>query len=75
MVKYLDFTYFLVSFSLGLCLVYILGEDVKIITVYPNPTNVENILYKENSDECFRMKYKEVDCSDHTFNIKTTPFQ
>ena len=75
MVNYINFTYFLVSFSLGLCLVYILGADVKVITVYPNPTNVDKILYKDNAGECFRMNYKEVKCSDHPFNITTTPFQ
>jgi len=73
--KYIDFTYFLVSFALGLCLVYILGEDVKVITVYPNPSNVEKILYKDNADECFRMEYKQVDCSENLSNIVSTPFQ
>jgi hypothetical protein len=75
MVKYIDFTYFLVSFSLGLCLVYILGTDIKVITVYPNPTNVKDILYKDSAGECFRMDYKEVKCSKHASNITSTPFQ
>lgn len=75
MSKYINFTYFLVSFSLGLCLVYILGADVKVITVYPNPSNVEKILYKDNAGECFRMDYKEVDCSENIINLMTTPFQ
>ena len=75
MFQYINFTYFILSFTLGLFLVYVLGEDVKVIKVYPNPDNVQNILYKDKSDECFRMKANETDCPSIPEQLFVTPFQ
>jgi hypothetical protein len=75
MFQYINFTYFILSFTLGLFLVYVLGEDVKVVKVYPNPDNVQTILYKDKADECFKMKAKEVDCPSIPEKIFITPFQ
>jgi hypothetical protein len=75
MFQYINPTYFIISFSLGLFLVYILGEDIKVVRIYPNPTNVETVLYKDNAGECFKMKATEVNCSSITSQLFVTPFQ
>jgi hypothetical protein len=75
MFQYINLTYFIISFSLGLFLVYILGEDVKVVKVYPNPVNVETVLYKDNADECFKMNAVEVNCPSITSQLFVTPFQ
>jgi hypothetical protein len=75
MFQYINFTYFIISFTLGLFVVYVLGEDIKVIKIYPNPTNVESILYKDKADECFKMKALEVDCPSIPSQLFVTPFQ
>jgi hypothetical protein len=75
MFRYINLTYFIISFALGLFLVYVLGEDIKVIKIYPNPNNVENVLYKDKTDECFKMNALEVDCPTITTQIFVTPFQ
>ena len=75
MFQYINLTYFIISFSLGLFLVYILGEDVKVVKVYPNPINIETVLYKDNADECFKMKAMEVKCPSIPTQLFVTPFQ
>jgi hypothetical protein len=75
MFQYINLTYFIISFSLGLFLVYILGEDVKVVKIYPNPINIETVLYKDNADECFKMKAMEVKCPSIPAQLFVTPFQ
>ena len=75
MFQYINLTYFIISFSLGLFLVYILGEDVKVVKIYPNPINIETVLYKDNADECFKMKAMEVKCPSIPTQLFVTPFQ
>jgi len=75
MFQYINFTYFILSFTLGLFLVYVLGEDVKVVKVYPNPDNVQTILYKDKAGQCFKMKAKQVDCPSIPEKLFVTPFQ
>lgn len=75
MFQYINFTYFIISFTLGLFLVYVLGEDVKVVKVYPNPDNVQTILYKDKADECFKLKATEVNCPSIQEKLFVTPFQ
>ena len=75
MFQYINLTYFIISFALGLFLVYVLGEDVKVIKIYPNPINVETVLYKDKANECFKMKALEVKCPSIPEQLFITPFQ
>ena len=75
MFEYINLTYFILSFTMGLFLVYVLGEDVKVIKVYPNPINVESVLYKDKADECFKMRATQVDCPSIPAQLFITPFQ
>ena len=36
--------------------------DKKIIYVYPNPSNVDKIDFKDKADNCFNFDYKSVKC-------------
>ena len=75
MFQYINFTYFIISFTLGLFLVYVLGEDVKVVKVYPNPDNIQTILYKDKADECFKLKATEVKCPSISEKLFVTQFQ
>jgi hypothetical protein len=70
--KYISLPIFLVSLAVGLLFVYIYGADVKTIYVYPTPENINDILYKDNADNCFSYEAKEVKCSA---DAKSIPIQ
>ena len=38
--------------------------EYKTIVVYPTPTNLEKIQYKDNADNCFQFSAKLVDCGN-----------
>ena len=65
----------MISFSIGLFFIYILGPDVKTIYVYPSLNNYLKYQYKDKSDQCFEFKPKEVDCPLNPLSIKTIPLQ
>lgn len=62
MFDYISFPVFLISLALGLFMIYIVGPEIKTVHVYPTPANVDRMLFKDKTDECFRYKAKRVDC-------------
>jgi len=68
-------TTFLISLAVGLFFVYIYGNDMKTIYVYPSPENVHQILYKDKADNCFTFEASEVKCPTDKTKIKTIPIQ
>ena len=54
---------FLVSFAVGMVLVYISPIEYKTVLVYPTPKNVDEIQYKDSSGQCFQFKSSEVKCT------------
>lgn len=75
LIKYISLPVFLISFAIGLALVYFLGPDIKTIYVYPTPVNYNNLQYKDDADQCFQFKPTETDCPFNIFSIKTIPVQ
>jgi hypothetical protein len=53
---------FFISFAVGLFMVYIFGEDVKKIYVYPTPDNVNDILFKDKTGNCSKYTVVETNC-------------
>ena len=39
----LDFKYFIVSFAIGMCAVYLYQPKMKIVYKFPNPNNLDNV--------------------------------
>jgi hypothetical protein len=73
--NYISFRYFLISFAIGLFLVYIYGPETKTINIYPTPENVDKILYKDNADNCFAYNQIEVKCPKDENMITKVPLQ
>ena len=57
--KYINIPIFIVSFALGLLVVYITAVDNHIVYVYPTPENEDLMLYKDKADQCFLLNKKK----------------
>ena len=67
--RYISLPVFLISLAFGLFFVYVYGEDLKPIYVYPNPENINKILYQDKADNCFQLKQTIVKCSNDAEEI------
>lgn len=63
---------FIVSFVIGMVCVYFSPIEYKTIMVYPSPTNIKKIQYKDKADQCFEFSARLVDC---TKDAKKIPVQ
>ena len=71
LLNYISLPVFLISFAIGLFLVYILGPEKKTIYVYPTPENLDKVLFKDKADNCFYFQEEYVECpKDETLITK-----
>lgn len=73
--KYINLKIFLLSFIFGIFSIYITGQDLKTVHIYPQPDNVNKIQFKDKTDQCFEFEAKEVTCPKMPFMTKTIPIQ
>lgn len=72
MLKFISIPVFLISFAFGLFFIYIWGEDLHPVYIYPTPENVGKVLYKDNAGSCYTYKSKKAEC---TYNAKDITIQ
>lgn len=73
--NYISLPVFIISFAIGLFFVYILGTEMKTVYVYPSPDIINNILFKDNANNCFKLEQKEITCPKDESNIFKVPIQ
>jgi hypothetical protein len=73
--NYISLPVFLISFSIGLFFVYILGPDVKKIYVYPSPENIDKMLFIDKAENCFVFQEEEVECPKELSSLFAIPMQ
>ena len=66
---------FLISFTIGLFFIYILGPEMKTIYVYPSPENVDKMLFKDKAENCFYFEQERVECPKDKNSIFQIPMQ
>ena len=72
--KFFSFPVFLISFTLGILIVYATSPPPREIMVYPSLDNVGDLLYKDNANQCYSFIPKEVSCpKDETMIKKVLP--
>lgn len=64
---------FLYSLAIGLLMIYLMGEDKKVVYVYPNMTSYQDILFKDLTHQCYQYKPIDAPCPADTASIKQIP--
>lgn len=60
---YVNPYYFLISFAIGILVVYVMEPPKQIIRKFPSPDNFRTTIYKdEHSDSCYRFDVEETEC-------------
>lgn len=73
MIKFTDFIdpyAFFISLAIGFFIYYILAPPKRIVIKYPNPDNTEEVVYKDETENCYKYKATEVKCPDDKSQIK-----
>ena len=65
----------MVSFAVGLFIIYVLGPEMKKIYIYPSPENIDKVLFKDKADNCFHFDERIVDCPKDETLISKIPIQ
>ena len=60
-VKYIAL--FIVSLVVGIVFIFLSPMEYKTVVVYPTPSNVDKIQYKDKADHCYKFKAKLVNCT------------
>jgi hypothetical protein len=66
---------FIISLAIGIFVTYITIPNTQKIIVYPNPDNIDKLLYKDNADNCFQFSSKEVKCPTDESKIRSYDIQ
>ena len=76
MFKYIRFPIFILSFAVGLILIYTTHTfQKKLMYIFPSPENVDKYVFEDGTDSCFAYQQKKVNCPDNRDDIFFTPIQ
>lgn len=56
------FSYFIISFILGLIVIFVYTPPQKIYVKYPNPINNNKTVYTNDDNECYKVDMEEIEC-------------
>ena len=74
MFKIINIKVFLVSLFVGLIFMFF-DNNKKKITVFPTPSNVDDVVFQDAADNCFEYKLEEVKCPSKKSDINNVPIQ
>ena len=73
--KFLNVPLFIISLAIGLFFCYISTAPHNVILVYPTPDNENKLLYKDDSETCYRFQSTQIDCPKDTSLNNKIPVQ
>lgn len=68
--NYINVIAFFIAFFIGIFFTYIFSPAKRIIIKWPTPENIDKVIYKDNSDLCYKYKADEISCPDDKRKIK-----
>jgi len=74
LLKLINIKVFLISLLVGLVFMYFDNEKKK-ISVYPTPSNIDYLQYKDKADNCFEYTMKKIKCPSEKSKINHIPVQ
>ena len=72
---YINPVAFFIALAIGLFLTYIYSPHKKVIIKWPTPENAGKVIYKDNSNSCYKYKANEINCPEDKTKIKTNEIQ
>ena len=61
--NFINIRIFIISFAIGIFAVYLNSNaEKRKIIVFPTPDNIDDILYKDDAETCFKFKQTQVNC-------------
>lgn len=54
---------FVISFAIGMLAVYLIQPPVEFIDQYPNPHNIERVVYQDLAGDCYKFNMKDATCT------------
>ena len=73
--KLFSFPVFLISFAIGVLVVYLTSPPPREIMVYPTPENVGDLLYRDDANQCYKFIPHETQCPKDESLVKKVPPQ
>jgi hypothetical protein len=73
--KYISIPVFIISFAIGIFIVYTTLGDMRTIYIYPSPENAELMIYRDKASQCFAFEQKLVTCPANPMEIAKIPTQ
>ena len=62
MINNINPKWFFLSLAVGLLIVYCSTPSPEIIIKYPTPENADDLIFNDDSDNCYKFKTVEVSC-------------
>ena len=72
--KYIKAEYFIISFAIGILYVYLVQPKKEVVYRFPNPNNLDKLVYTDKNDNCYKYEVEEKNCTEvNKKDIKTQP--
>lgn len=72
--KYIKIEYFIISFAIGILYVYLVQPKKEIVYRFPNPNNLDKLVYTDKNDNCYKYEVEEKNCTEvNKKDIKIQP--
>lgn len=60
--QYIKLEYFIISFAIGILYVYLVQPKKEIVYRFPNPNNINKLIYTDKNETCYKYKVVEKKC-------------
>ncbi len=71
----IDPFYFIVAFSIGVFISYVLAPPPQIVIQYPTPENAGKITYQDDAGVCYKYRKVNVQCPTDKTKLKKLTLQ